>query len=253
VTGCYIRPDRTRPVLPTIGARTLIGLCGESGLNRSDASLWNLSGHDRTLLLVCLVMLLLVSGALWIFAAMMNSRVIVSSPLAFSAPGAWTDAAVTRVTWSDASVPSGGCIRSSLPSSSSLVSSRSWRSAWFLTSCLELAWFLGSSIILLRSFLRCLSSDHHVTFVQVTFASYWTTKQTLANSLVQFGCVGHQTPKSKVNRPRVHFPYTCLVVSSSSLNSQNAFFTYSNFVLGCHLWNSQNFILSFSNLTQYVI
>jgi len=38
-------------------------------------------------------------------------------------------------------------------------------------------------------------------------APYWTTKQTLANSLVQFGCVGHQTPKSKVNGPRVHFPY----------------------------------------------
>ena len=38
-------------------------------------------------------------------------------------------------------------------------------------------------------------------------APYWTTKQTLANSLVQFGCVGHQTPKSKVNGSRVHFPY----------------------------------------------
>ena len=38
-------------------------------------------------------------------------------------------------------------------------------------------------------------------------ASYWTTKQSLANSLVQFGCVDHQTPKSKVNGPRVHFPY----------------------------------------------
>ena len=31
---------------------------------------------------------------------------------------------------------------------------------------------------------------------------------TLANSLVQFGCVGYQTPKSKVNGPRVYFPYT---------------------------------------------
>ena len=38
-------------------------------------------------------------------------------------------------------------------------------------------------------------------------APYWTTKQTLANSLVQFGCVGNQTPKSKVNGPMVHFPY----------------------------------------------
>ena len=27
----------------------------------------------------------------------------------------------------------------------------------------------------------------------------------------QFGCVGHQTPKSKVNRPRVHFPYNLLL------------------------------------------
>ena len=32
-------------------------------------------------------------------------------------------------------------------------------------------------------------------------------KQSLANSLVQFGCVGHQAPKSKVNGPRVYFPY----------------------------------------------
>ena len=29
----------------------------------------------------------------------------------------------------------------------------------------------------------------------------------LQNSLVQFGFVGHQTPKSKVNGPRVHFSY----------------------------------------------
>ena len=33
---------------------------------------------------------------------------------------------------------------------------------------------------------------------------------TLANLLVQFGCVSHQTPKSKVNGPRVHFPYRIL-------------------------------------------
>jgi hypothetical protein len=33
-------------------------------------------------------------------------------------------------------------------------------------------------------------------------------KYILANTLVQFGCVDHQTPKSKVNGPRVHFPYT---------------------------------------------
>ena len=32
-------------------------------------------------------------------------------------------------------------------------------------------------------------------------------KQFLVNSLVQFGCVGHQAPKSKVNGPRVYFPY----------------------------------------------
>ena len=37
--------------------------------------------------------------------------------------------------------------------------------------------------------------------------SHWTTKQTLANSLVQFGYVSHQTPKSKVNGPSVNFPY----------------------------------------------
>ena len=29
----------------------------------------------------------------------------------------------------------------------------------------------------------------------------------LANALVQLGCVGHQTSKSKVNGPRVYFPY----------------------------------------------
>jgi hypothetical protein len=32
-------------------------------------------------------------------------------------------------------------------------------------------------------------------------------KNILANTLVQFGCVDHQTPKSKVNGPRVYFPY----------------------------------------------
>jgi len=32
-------------------------------------------------------------------------------------------------------------------------------------------------------------------------------KQSLANLLVQFGRVGHQAPKSKVNGPMVHFPY----------------------------------------------
>jgi hypothetical protein len=32
-------------------------------------------------------------------------------------------------------------------------------------------------------------------------------KYILANILVQFDCVDHQTPKSKVNRPRIHFPY----------------------------------------------
>ena len=42
---------------------------------------------------------------------------------------------------------------------------------------------------------------------EVTFATYWTTKLTLTNTLVQFGVVDHQTPKSKVNGPRVHFPY----------------------------------------------
>jgi hypothetical protein len=33
-------------------------------------------------------------------------------------------------------------------------------------------------------------------------------KYILANTLVQFGCVDHQTLKSKINGPRVHFPYT---------------------------------------------
>jgi hypothetical protein len=74
------------------------------------------------------------------------------------------------------------------------------RLAWFLSSCLDFAWFLGSSIVFLGSCLRCWSSDHHVAFVQVTFATYWTTKLTLVSALVQ-------TPKSKVNEPRVHFSY----------------------------------------------
>ena len=53
-----------------------------------------------------------------------------------------------------------------------------------------------------------LEVDHHVASVQVTFATYWTTKLTLANTLVQFGLVDYQIPKSKVNGPRVYFPYT---------------------------------------------
>ena len=80
--------------------------------------------------------------------------------------------------------------------------------------------FLGASVrvvptasrfaTLLVSSSQCLhlsASHHHVAFVQVMFATYWTTKLTLANTLVQFGLVDHQTPKSKVNGPRVHFPY----------------------------------------------
>ena len=64
---------------------------------------------------------------------------------------------------------------------------------------------------LLVSSSQCLhlsASDHHVAFVQVTFATYWTTKLTLVNTLVQFDLVDHQIPKSKINRPRVHFPYS---------------------------------------------
>ena len=45
-------------------------------------------------------------------------------------------------------------------------------------------------------------------------APYWTTKQLLTNSLVQFGYVGHQAPKSKVNGPRVHFPYNIIISSN---------------------------------------
>jgi hypothetical protein len=52
-----------------------------------------------------------------------------------------------------------------------------------------------------------LEADRHFASVQVKFVAYWTTKQTLANTLVQFGHVDHQTLKSKLNGPRVHFPY----------------------------------------------
>ena len=81
------------------------------------------------------------------------------------------------------------------------------RPSWFLSSWLDFAWFLGSSIVLLGSCLRCWSSDHHIAFIQVMFATYWTTKLTLTNTLVQFGLVDHQMSKSKVNEPRVHFSY----------------------------------------------
>ena len=39
--------------------------------------------------------------------------------------------------------------------------------AWFLSSCLDFAWYLESFLVLLRSCLRCWSSDHHIAFVQV--------------------------------------------------------------------------------------
>ena len=87
------------------------------------------------------------------------------------------------------------------------VSSWSLRPSWFYPSCLDLAWFLESFIVLLRSFLEVLIIWSPVAFVEVMFATYWTTKLTLTNTLVQFGVVDHQTPKSKVNGPRVHFPY----------------------------------------------
>ena len=41
------------------------------------------------------------------------------------------------------------------------------RPVWFLSSCLDFAWYIRSSFVLLRSFLRCWSSDHYVAFVQV--------------------------------------------------------------------------------------
>ena len=63
------------------------------------------------------------------------------------------------------------CLPSPLPS----VQSPQWarffvilHMAWFQSLCLDFAWYLGSSLVLLRSFLRCWSSDHHVAFVQVT-------------------------------------------------------------------------------------
>ena len=66
--------------------------------------------------------------------------------------------------------------------------------AWFLSSCLDFAFGIDHQIITSPS-------------SKSRLASYWTTKQSLATSLVQFGCFDHQTPKSKVNRPRVHFLY----------------------------------------------
>jgi hypothetical protein len=54
----------------------------------------------------------------------------------------------------------------------------------------------------------------YVAFVQSTFPTYWTTKQTLANSLVQLGLVAHQIPKSKLNGPTIHFPCTLLAMST---------------------------------------
>ena len=67
--------------------------------------------------------------------------------------------------------------------------------------CLTLYVFYASSHVFLEVLIITSPSS------KSRFASYWTTKQLLANPLVQFGCVGHQTPKSKVNGPRVHFPY----------------------------------------------
>jgi hypothetical protein len=168
------------------------------------ALLWNLSGHDRTQLLQRSVVYCVASSLHWVVVVMLNSSSICAS-------GAKDCVASGRYCW---------CLL--LPSSWSAhpVLRRGTFGhlcqayffailcpAWFLSSCLDFAWFLRSSILLLGSCLRCWSSDHHVTFVQVTFATYWNAKLTLTNMLVQFGLVDHQTPKSKVNGPRVHFPY----------------------------------------------
>jgi hypothetical protein len=75
--------------------------------------------------------------------------------------------------------------------------------------------FLRDPCVRLGSILCCFKSlvwgvdhpDRTIAKVQATFAPNWTTKQTLANTLVQFGCVDHQTPKSKLDGPGVHFPY----------------------------------------------
>jgi hypothetical protein len=106
-----------------------------------------------------------------------------------------------------------------------------------LWSCVRLgsylrAWtlfgFYGLLIMLLGSCLSCWSSYHHVAFIHVTFATYWTTKLTIANTLVQFGLVDHQTPKSKVNGPRVHFPHNVKYCWASPFSSF------------AHFWNTRS-------------
>ena len=139
--------------------------------------------------------------------------------------GVWTLLLSVRSQLLTPGVAEHWCVRSLIEprpvTSARLVSSR---------SCVRLgsnlrAWTLLDLVCLLCIF-TCLSwgVDHWIITSSSSkshFASYWTTKQTLVNSLFQFDCVGHQTPKSKVNGPRVYFPYNLSLFGDWWQHSQN--------------------------------
>ena len=80
-----------------------------------------------------------------------------------------------------------------------------WFPSWTLLDILGLLLcFYGLPYGVDRGIIMSPSSKSHL-------APYWTTKLTLANTLVQFDLINNQTSKSKVNGPMVHFSYNLLL------------------------------------------
>ena len=140
-------------------------------------------------------------------AGMMNSAIGASGHFTCSVSGRCCWRLLLPRNWSERSVTiraaSGRCVLSLCRACFFVI----LRPAWFLSSCLDFAWYLGSSLVLLGSCLWCWSSDHHVAFVQVSSCILLNYKTITCKFISQFGYVAHQTPKSKVNGPRVYFPY----------------------------------------------
>ena len=145
LTGRWSRPDRTRPVVPTI--RATINWSNATSV-RSHATGRVQSQFHRSGTFLYLIGCY--SPASSRSVASVRSRLLLPSLLirasGHCATSVWSS--VRSLLWA--------CFFAILHMS------------WFLSLCLDFAWYLGSSLVLLRSCLWCWSSDHHFAFVQVT-------------------------------------------------------------------------------------
>ena len=161
------------------------------------APLWNLSRHDRTLLLGASGRPAVTSGHTENIAMTMNNVISVSGQCFAQRPVIALVTVIARATIGH--VRYLRCsIRLSLPSPFFIhffaILVTGLLPIFVLGLCL-ISWVFSSAskvllMVLIIESSRCLCPSH-----------------VLSNSLVQCGCVDHKTPKSKVNGPRVHFPY----------------------------------------------